>query len=67
MQEAENENVLYRKKVINHPDGTTQIIYEAQPETGKLSTRDHLTVIYLVIASVALAISGYVSYRQLKK
>ena len=65
--ESSNSITLQPVDII-HPDGKRETVYiQGGLETGKLSLRDHLTLAYVVVGTIALSLSGYFTYMQIKK
>lgn len=54
--------------VLLHADGTQETVYLTEsPIKGVVTFRDHLMVGYVVVGTVALALTAYLTYLQLKK
>lgn len=61
-------NITLQPVDILHADGTKETVYiEGGVDTGKLTFRDHLTLAYVVVGTIALSLSGYFTYMQIKK
>jgi hypothetical protein len=54
--------------VLVHQDGTQEVVYlNEAPVKGIASLKDHLMISYVVVGTVALALTAYLTYLQLKK
>lgn len=50
-----------------HEDGSKEKVYLKPSENPKPSIKDHIMVTYFIVGIVALALSGYVTYKRIKK
>lgn len=54
--------------LITRPDGSTETVYISDDATTKnWNIHNHLTVIYLIVGTVSLALTAYVTYLHLKQ
>lgn len=54
---------------IVHADGTRETVYiqNGGADANKLNLRDHITLAYVIVGTIALSLSGYFTYMQIKK
>jgi hypothetical protein len=59
-----------REVQVVHSDGTTETVYLMEVPQGKKPlhqhVHSHLLLVYVFIGTIALALSAYLSYKQLK-
>lgn len=60
-----NESIKLQKASVLQPDGSTQIVYV--PVDKRTELKERLQIAYTVVGTVALLLTAYFTYKQIKK